>query len=97
MRGTSPIPSNHSYIADQPIPPDSYVRVSTPEYTRLALNRSTLELADDGGHVLSLGVYHPLHCLKQVHKWIHRDSYPEKPFGAKLEERRWHIGTFCCA
>ena len=95
MRGTSPIPSNHSYIADQPTPPDSYIRVSTPEYTRLGLNRSMLELADDSSDMLSLGVYHSLHCLKQVHKWIHRDFYPEKLFGAKLEVRRWYIGTLC--
>ena len=96
LRSTSSIPSNHLYIAHQPTPPDSYVRVSTPEYTRLRLNRSTLELADGSGHVLSLGVYHSLHRLKQVHKWIYRGSYPEKLFGAKLEVRRWHIGTFCC-
>jgi Mycotoxin biosynthesis protein UstYa len=96
LRSTSSIPSNHLYIAYQPTPPDSYVRVSTPEYTRLRLNRSTLELADSSGHVLSLGAYHSLHCLKQVHKWIHRDSYPEELFGAKLEVRRWHIGTFYC-
>ena len=96
LRSTSPIPSNHLYIAHQPTPPDSYVRISTLEYTRLRFNRSALELADGSGHMLSLGAYHSLHYLKQVYKWIRRDSYPGKLFGAKLEERRWHIGTFCC-
>ncbi|OCL09095.1 hypothetical protein AOQ84DRAFT_388408 [Glonium stellatum] len=70
---------------------NSYIHVSTPEYTRLALNRSTLELADGSGHVLSLGIYHSLHCLKQVHKWIHREEYDERLSDAQFEERRWHI------
>jgi hypothetical protein len=37
-------------------------------------------------------VYHELHCLKWIRKWIHREHYGSDLEGKALHERRWHIG-----
>ncbi|PSN75084.1 hypothetical protein BS50DRAFT_643716 [Corynespora cassiicola Philippines] len=54
------------------------------------LNRSSLRLPE-GSYVIRLKVFHKLHCLKWIRKWIHRDHYWPDVSGYELYERRWHI------
>lgn len=67
---------------------NSYVHVS--EQTLQKLNRSTIAL-NDGSYVGGLGVYHELHCLKQIRHWIHRDYYMPNISGHALVEMELHI------
>ncbi|KAF2750983.1 hypothetical protein M011DRAFT_189523 [Sporormia fimetaria CBS 119925] len=57
---------------------------------QLGDNRSTLVLPD-GGHIVRFRVYHELHCLKWIRKWMHREHYWPDLTGYALHERRWHI------
>ncbi|KAF2190339.1 hypothetical protein K469DRAFT_561455 [Zopfia rhizophila CBS 207.26] len=68
------------------------IRVDLNEFALLQpqLNRSSLQLPD-GSYIIRLRVYHELHCLKWIRKWIHREHYWPNLSGYELHEKRWHI------
>ncbi|KAH7092267.1 hypothetical protein FB567DRAFT_516877 [Paraphoma chrysanthemicola] len=68
------------------------ISVTPTEFANLQpqLNRSTLRLPD-GSYMIRLRVYHELHCLKWIRKWMHREHYWPDLSGYALHERRWHI------
>ncbi|KAF2466312.1 uncharacterized protein BDR25DRAFT_237546, partial [Lindgomyces ingoldianus] len=69
-----------------------YFRVNTSEYSRLGLNRSTLGVVGSDEKVISFSVYHELHCLKTLYRWIHQDYYfPSLPKDSDEHNfQRWH-------
>lgn len=69
------------------------VSVDEEEFARLRpqLNQSTLKLPD-GSYIIRLAVYHELHCIKWIRKWMFRDHYWPHLSREALLERRWHIG-----
>jgi hypothetical protein len=75
---------------------DIQIRVDPGEFSQLQpqLNRTSLRLPN-GSFIIRFEVYHQLHCLKWIRKWIHRDHYWPNISGYELHERRWHIGMPC--
>ena len=49
------------------------VRIKEPELRQL--HQNSLPLADGSGYLGTLAVYHELHCLKRLRKWIYKDTY----------------------
>ncbi|ORY05912.1 hypothetical protein BCR34DRAFT_590757 [Clohesyomyces aquaticus] len=70
----------------------TYFRVTSEEFSKFGLNRSTLGVVGSGEKVISFSVYHELHCLKTLYRWIHKDHY----FASLSEDsdeynfQRWH-------
>ncbi|KAF2799680.1 hypothetical protein K505DRAFT_356385 [Melanomma pulvis-pyrius CBS 109.77] len=52
-----------------------YFRVTSSEYRKVGLNRSTLGIVGSDDKVISFSAYHELHCLKTLYRWIHNDHY----------------------
>lgn len=52
---------------------NTHFRIYPDEMERLGLE--SLPLADGSGYLGSLGMYHQLHCLKKIQRWIYRDYY----------------------
>ncbi|KAF2205338.1 hypothetical protein GQ43DRAFT_335407, partial [Delitschia confertaspora ATCC 74209] len=70
------------------------IHVSPDEFDQLQpqLNRTSLRLEHGSGdYIIRLGVYHHLHCLKWVRKWIHREHYWPELEGEALHERRQFV------
>ncbi|KAF1734601.1 hypothetical protein CRV24_006143 [Beauveria bassiana] len=51
------------------------------------INRTSVPLEDGSGYMVSLDVYHQLHCLRYVKRYLHRDYYnmTEKNLGQHID------------
>ena len=52
-----------------------------------------MKLADDEGYLAPLGVYHELHCLRQLRLYLYRDTYFANLTEANIEWFNSHLGT----
>ncbi|KAI6093648.1 hypothetical protein F4821DRAFT_221079 [Hypoxylon rubiginosum] len=67
---------------------EANIRISKDEMRRL--DTTSLPFQDGDGYLGMLGVYHQLHCLKQLRKWIYRDYYYRDESQSVLDERAFH-------
>ncbi|MCJ1249429.1 hypothetical protein MMC30_006653 [Trapelia coarctata] len=67
-----------------------FIRASAEDLK--SINRSALELSDGSGEFLvTLDVFHELHCLNMIREYIHQDYYPS----GETPAIRWkHVGKF---
>ncbi|KAI0187900.1 hypothetical protein EV127DRAFT_435571 [Xylaria flabelliformis] len=54
------------------------------------LDQGSLELKDGTGYLGTLGVYHELHCIKRIRRWIYRDYYYPNATDDEYNERMTH-------
>ncbi|KAJ6442617.1 GTP:AMP phosphotransferase, mitochondrial [Purpureocillium lavendulum] len=62
------------------------VRVSKEDLDRI--NRTSVPLLDGSGYMAGLDVYHQLHCLRYVRRYLHKDYYnmtEEKNLGQHID------------
>ncbi|MCJ1420489.1 hypothetical protein MMC32_006846 [Xylographa parallela] len=55
------------------------------------INRTSIELADGSGYLGTLSVFHQIHCLDYIRKYIFREDYPS----LEAPERRWQHVDHC--
>ncbi|KAJ1715748.1 hypothetical protein NYO67_2047 [Aspergillus flavus] len=53
--------------------PSAAIRVSKEALDRI--NRTSVQLLDGSGYMVALDVYHQLHCLRWVRRYLHQDYY----------------------
>ncbi|ETS75000.1 hypothetical protein PFICI_13484 [Pestalotiopsis fici W106-1] len=51
------------------------IKVSADELSRFSGGDSTIEFADGSGYIAEMGVYHELHCIKRVRRYLHLSHY----------------------
>jgi len=51
------------------------VRITPEEYERADLGADTLAMRDGSGYVGEMAVYHELHCIKRLRRYLHLDYY----------------------
>ncbi|KAL9113925.1 MAG: hypothetical protein Q9227_002059 [Pyrenula ochraceoflavens] len=65
------------------------IRISTSELAEL--NYTSIELGDGSGMVAQLGVFHALHCLKTIRRFVHKDYYLVNATEAALSQMNEHV------
>ncbi|KAK8013578.1 hypothetical protein PG991_009171 [Apiospora marii] len=54
------------------------VRVSTDELDQYSGEKSLVRLTDGSGYYMTVSVFHGLHCIQRLHRYIYRDHYYPK-------------------
>ncbi|PYI33852.1 hypothetical protein BP00DRAFT_338038 [Aspergillus indologenus CBS 114.80] len=64
------------------------IRVTAEELS--PANQSSILLPQDSNQLAWLGVYHDLHCINTLRRWIHRDYYHPNLTGAEFNKFQAH-------
>ncbi|OTA99908.1 hypothetical protein M426DRAFT_66929, partial [Hypoxylon sp. CI-4A] len=64
------------------------IKIFPDEMERLGY--TSLVMKDGSGFLGALGVYHELHCIKRLRKWIYRDYFYPNMTEIEYEERSSH-------
>lgn len=51
------------------------IKVSGEELVRFSEGDSTIAFKDGSGYIAEMGMYHELHCVKRVRRYLHLDHY----------------------
>ena len=80
--------------------PNSYTYLAltikiTPHELSLLNNESSIPFTDGSGSIAETAVYHELHCVKRVRRYLHLEYYYPNlsPQEREIEDR--HIGKTC--
>ncbi|PWY64971.1 hypothetical protein BO94DRAFT_356730 [Aspergillus sclerotioniger CBS 115572] len=65
-----------------------FIRVTTEELQ--VTNQTSITLDGDDSHLAWLGVYHDLHCINTLRRWMHRDYYHPNLTAAELDKLQSH-------
>ena len=68
------------------------MNIKVPFETIERYGATSIKLADGSGYVAQLGVYHELHCLKKLKRWIYSSHFYSDLSPGELLEERVHGG-----
>ncbi|KAK7948428.1 uncharacterized protein PG986_009314 [Apiospora aurea] len=67
------------------------IKVSADELARFSEGDSTISFKDGSGYIAEMGVYHELHCVKRVRRYLHLVYYYPNMTGADRVREDTHI------
>ncbi|RCI13931.1 hypothetical protein L249_8162 [Ophiocordyceps polyrhachis-furcata BCC 54312] len=70
----------------------TYFNLSRDELERTGEPADRIVEAVAGGYMASLGVYHEIHCLRELRYWIYRDKYHPNITNAEARDIVGHLG-----
>ncbi|KAI1409257.1 hypothetical protein F5Y13DRAFT_182154 [Hypoxylon sp. FL1857] len=67
------------------------IKVSGDELVQFSEGDSTIAFKDGSGYIAEMGVYHELHCVKRVRRYLYLDHYYPNMTEVDLERENTHI------
>ncbi|KAF2269568.1 hypothetical protein CC78DRAFT_509075 [Lojkania enalia] len=72
-----------------------YFNASSAEVEAAGVLSNNLVQYHGGGYIASLGVYHDIHCLNKLRRYVYRDTYLDKVPERNISEYEEHLVDHC--